>query len=72
VLGSIKVAMAAGLRPDQPGRQGAPAIAIVPIVVIPIILMSQAIPGDYFGKLIQRNSKILSLFVGDELGKGIA
>jgi len=49
-----------------------PAIAIAPIVVIPIILMSQAFPGDYFGKLIQRNSKILSLFVGDELGKGIA
>ena len=49
-----------------------PAIAIAPIVVIPIILMFQAIPGDYFGKLIKRNSKILSLFVGDELGKGIA
>ena len=54
------------------GAKVHPAIAIAPIVVIPIILMFQAIPGDYFGKLIKRNSKILSLFVGDELGKGIA
>ena len=43
-------------------------IIIKAIAILPIIALSQAIPGDFdhFGNLIQRRPEIISLFVSDE------